>query len=219
MPDQPADAGRRSQDRLQVRFQDRFQVRFHGRGGQGVVTAAELLSVAAFLEGRFAQAFPSFGSERAGAPVAAFCRISDREIRTRAPVTTPDALVVQDATLLHQVDLFEGLGADAYLLVNTTRPLDDLGLGDLTGRLRPERIATVPATALALQHLGRPVPNAVLLGGLAALCGVVSLDSVVAAVRERFHGAVADGNAAAAAAAHAAVSAEHAGGDHRAASV
>ena len=83
-----------------------LQVRIHGRGGQGVVSGAEVLAVAAFLEGRHAQAFPSFGSERMGAPVMAFCRIDDRPIRLREPVMEPDALIVQDSTLLHQVDLF-----------------------------------------------------------------------------------------------------------------
>src|SRR5512134_2264972 len=89
-----------------------FQVRMHGRGGQGVVSGAEMLSVAAFHEGRHAQAFPSFGSERMGAPVMAFCRIDDKPIRLREPVMAPDVLVVQDSTLLHQVDLFNGLAAD-----------------------------------------------------------------------------------------------------------
>src|SRR5262245_50119979 len=97
-----------------------FQVRIHGRGGQGVVTAAELLSVAAFSEGRHAQAFPSFGSERTGAPVVAFCRIDDHPIRVREPIAEPDALVIQDPTLLHQVDLFGGVDDDAYVVVNTT---------------------------------------------------------------------------------------------------
>ena len=180
----------------------KFQVRFHGRGGQGVVTAAEMLSVAAFLEGRFAQAFPSFGSERAGAPVVAFCRISDAEIRTHSPIAAPDAVVIQDATLLHQVDLFGGLGAEGYLLINTTHSFDELGLGELVGGLRRDRLAIVPATQLALEHLGRPVPNAVLLGGLAALSGAVSLDAVVGAINERFSGPLASGNAAAAAAAY-----------------
>ncbi len=146
-----------------------FQVRIHGRGGQGVVTAAELLSVAAFDEGRHAQAFPTFGSERTGAPVVAFCRIDDEPIRIREPVAEPDALIVQDPTLLHQVDLFSGLGGDAYVLINSSRDLDGLGLADLAGRFRPERLLTVPATALAREHLGRPLPNAVLLGGFAAL--------------------------------------------------
>jgi len=175
-----------------------FAVRFHGRGGQGVVTAAELLSIAAFFEGRFAQAFPTFGSERAGAPVAGYCRISDKEIRTRSPVADPDALVVLDATLVHQVDLFSGLPTDGYLLFNTPRRLIDLGLSDVTSRLHPERCATVPANELALEHLGRPVPNCILLGALSALCGVVSLDSVHAAIRDRFSGIVAEENITAA---------------------
>src|ERR671927_350799 len=85
-----------------------FQVRIHGRGGQGVVTAAELLSVAAFLEGKHAQAFPSFGSERTGSPVVSFCRMDDRPIRSREPIAEPDALIIQDPTLLHQIDVFGG---------------------------------------------------------------------------------------------------------------
>src|SRR4029078_5993188 len=101
-----------------------FQVRIHGRGGQGVVTAAELLSVAAFDEGRHAQAFPTFGSERTGAPVVSFCRIDDRAIRLREPITDPDALIVQDPTLLHQVDLFAGLKPDGFLVLNTSRTLE-----------------------------------------------------------------------------------------------
>jgi len=175
-----------------------FEVRIHGRGGQGVVTAAELLSVAAFLQGHHAQAFPSFGSERMGAPVVAYCRISDREIRLREPVLKPEALIVQDPTLLNQVDVFSGLGSDGYLLINTTRSFEELGIGDFLAGFRPERMATVPATELALEHVGRPVPNAALLGGFAAITGQVSLDSVCAAIRERFGGKVAEGNVKAA---------------------
>jgi pyruvate ferredoxin oxidoreductase gamma subunit len=175
-----------------------FQVRIHGRGGQGAVTAAELLSVAAFNEGRYAQAFPSFGSERTGAPVVAFCRIDDRPIRVREPVVAPDALVIQDATLLHQVNVFEGLRPDGYVLVNSTNRFDGLGLGEFAAGRRPERLLTVPASRLALRHLGRPVPSAVLLGGLAALTGCVTIDALVAAIAERFAGEVAEGNAAAA---------------------
>jgi pyruvate ferredoxin oxidoreductase gamma subunit len=104
-----------------------FQVRIHGRGGQGVVTAAELLSVAAFEEGSYAQAFPTFGSERTGAPVVAFCRIDAKPIRLREPIVDPDALVVQDPTLVHQVDLFGGLGSDGFILINTTRTVSELG--------------------------------------------------------------------------------------------
>ena len=178
-----------------------FQVRIHGRGGQGVVTAAEMLSIAAFIEGRHAQAFPSFGSERTGAPVVAFCRIDDREIRVREPIAEPDALIVQDPTLLHQVDVFSGLVPDGYIMINSGRSFDELGLGEIVERFRPERLLTVPATELAREHLGRPIPNAVLVGGFAALSGLISLESVTAAIREKFHGRLGDGNAAAAAAA------------------
>jgi pyruvate ferredoxin oxidoreductase gamma subunit len=185
-----------------------FQVRIHGRGGQGVVTAAEMLSVAAFIEGRHAQAFPSFGSERTGAPVVAFCRIDDKEIRAREPISEPDAVIVQDPTLLHQVNLFDGLGPDAYILINTERTFQELGMGDFVKQFRPERLLTVPATELAREHLGRPIPNAVLLGGFAALSGLVSIDSVAQAIREKFSGRLADGNVAAAEAAFEFVRAE-----------
>jgi pyruvate ferredoxin oxidoreductase gamma subunit len=179
-----------------------FEVRIHGRGGQGVVTAAELLSLTAFAEGRYAQAFPTFGSERTGAPVTAFCRIDDREIRTREPIAEPDAVIVQDPTLLHQVDLFAGLGREGYVLINTAGSFDELGLGEFVRQFRPERLLTVPATEIAREHLGRPVPNVPLLGAFAALTGVVALPSVAAAVRERFAGAVGEGNVAAAEAAY-----------------
>jgi pyruvate ferredoxin oxidoreductase gamma subunit len=179
-----------------------FQVRIHGRGGQGVVTAAELLSVAAFTEGRHAQAFPTFGSERTGAPVTAFCRIDGVPIRVREPITEPDALIVQDPTLLDQVDLFSGLRPDGYLLINSVRSFDDLGLGEFVERFPTERRRTVPATEIAREHLGRPLPNAALLGGFAAVTGVVSLDSVAAAILERFSGTVGAANAAAAQAAY-----------------
>ncbi|MFI5036746.1 MAG: 2-oxoacid:acceptor oxidoreductase family protein [Acidimicrobiales bacterium] len=185
-----------------------FEVRIHGRGGQGVVTAAELLSVAAFDEGRHAQAFPSFGSERTGAPVVSYCRMSDQPIRSREPVVAPDAVVIQDATLVHQVDLFAGLSADGYALVNTSRRFDELDLDAFVTALRPERLVTCPATEIALEHLGRPLPNAALLGGFAALTGQVSLAAIQRAIGERFDGAVGERNAAAAAAAFAHVARE-----------
>ena len=175
-----------------------FQVRIHGRGGQGVVTAAELLSVAAFREGRHAQAFPSFGSERTGAPVVAFCRIDDRPIRLREPVMAPDTLIIQDPTLLHQVDVFGGLVPDGYVLINTTRSFDELGLSEFLARFRRERLYTVAATELALKHVGRPVPNAALLAGFAAASGRISLESVNAAIRDRFPAKIADANVTAA---------------------
>ena len=121
-----------------------FEVRIHGRGGQGVVTAAELLSIAAFDEGRHAQAFPSFGSERTGAPVVAFCRIDDGEIRLREPIAEPDALIVQDPTLLHQVDVFGGLGA-RRLHPDQQREAASTSWGSASSRSasQPERVLTV----------------------------------------------------------------------------
>jgi pyruvate ferredoxin oxidoreductase gamma subunit len=176
-----------------------LQIRIHGRGGQGVVTAAEMLSIAAFEQGRHAQAFPSFGSERTGAPVVAFCRIDDREIRLREPILAPDVLIVQDPTLLHQVDVFQGLQPEGYVLINSKRSFHELGLAEIAQRFRRERLTTVPASEIALRHLGRPLPNAVLLGGFAALSGLVSLDAVAQAIRGKFAGRVAEGNIAAAA--------------------
>lgn len=178
-----------------------FQVRFHGRGGQGVVTAAEMLSVAAFTEGRYAQAFPSFGSERMGAPVVSYCRIDDHPIRTREPVMAPDALIIQDVTLIHQVDLFAGLSSNGYVLVNTLQRFDELGFGEFFSQFHRDRLLTCPATQFAIEQLGRPLPNAALLGGFAALTGEITLDAIDSAIRGRFSGAVGERNVAAATAA------------------
>jgi pyruvate ferredoxin oxidoreductase gamma subunit len=125
-----------------------FQVRIHGRGGQGVVTGAEMLSVAAFFEQRHAQAFPSFGSERTGAPVVAFCRIADKEIRLREPILEPDCLIVQDPTLFKVIDVFAGLSGHGYLLVNTNKTFADLHLGQIVDRLPKAHAVIVPATEI-----------------------------------------------------------------------
>jgi pyruvate ferredoxin oxidoreductase gamma subunit len=175
-----------------------FQIRIHGRGGQGVVSGAEMLSVAAFLEGRYAQAFPSFGSERMGAPVMAFCRIDDKEIRLREPVLAPDALIIQDSTLLHQVDLFNGVPKRGFILINSTRSFDEMGLGGFALGVQQYRMCTVSATDLALKHVGRAVPNVPMLGGFAAITGAITLASLVAAIRQKFPAAVAEKNVAAA---------------------
>jgi len=175
-----------------------LQIRIHGRGGQGVVTAAEMLSVAAFAQGHHAQAFPSFGSERTGAPVVAFCRVDEREIRLREPIVEPDVLIVQDPTLLHQVDVFQGLKPDGYVLINSRRSFSELGLDDLARRFRRDRLVSVPASELAMRHVGRPLPNAALLGGFAALSRLITLESVVHAIEHRFEGKVASTNVAAA---------------------
>ncbi len=175
-----------------------FQIRIHGRGGQGVVTAAELLSIAAFREGKHAQAFPSFGSERTGAPVAAFCRISEEPIRLREPISTPNAVIVQDPTLLHTHDLFAGLTEDGYILVNSARSAATLGLGEIASKLPPGHIMTLPATEIAREKIGRPIPNVAMLGALAGLTEVVTLDALSSAIKEKFSKSVAEKNIAAA---------------------
>src|SRR5438445_13684267 len=128
----------------------------HGRRGQRVVTAAELLSVAALLEGERAQAFPSFSSERTGAPVVSFCRIDDKEIRLREPILEPDGLIVQDPTLFKATDVFQGLRPNGYLLVNTGRGFEELHIAEAAARLPVRHARTVPASELALKHVGRP---------------------------------------------------------------
>ena len=169
-----------------------FQIRIHGRGGQGAVSAAEILSVAAFLEGKYAQAFPSFGSERNGAPVMSFCRIDDKPIRLREPVMHPDALIIQDPTLLHLPGLFDGLAPEGFVLINSANPQIACPVGN--------RLA-VPATELAMKYVRRPLPNAALLGAFAAQSGLLHLESLFAAIRAKFPGEVGEANATAAQAA------------------
>lgn len=175
-----------------------FQVRIHGRGGQGVVTAAEMLSIAGFLEGKYAQAFPSFGSERMGAPVVSFCRFDDKEIRLREPIQAPDAVIIQDPTLLHSVDVFSGLDNDGYILINSMRSFEDLGIADFVNSFPKGHVKDVGATELAVKHVKRPLPNAALLGGFAAVSGQLTMESVESAIMSKFPGAVGAANVAAA---------------------
>lgn len=173
-------------------------VRIHGRGGQGVVTAAELLSTAAFAAGQQAQAFPSFGSERMGAPVMAFCRIARQPIRTREAVTHPDVLIVQDPTLLHQVELFAGLSREGYILINSIFSLDELGIGEFLKSIPSDHVCVIPASDIGMKHMKRPIVNTPLLGAFAALTGVIDLASVQSVMRQKFPGSLGEANAAAA---------------------
>ena len=179
-----------------------FQIRIHGRGGQGVVTAAEMLSIAAFEEDRHAQAIPSFGSERMGAPVVAYVRIDEDPIELTEPVLQPDLLIVQDPTLFHAVDVFSGLAADGFLLVNSARHLSDLHIDDALARLPDHHAYTVAATELAMRHLGRATPNTALLGAFTALSEVLHIDSVIQAINHKFSGDIAQRNVVVARAAH-----------------
>lgn len=179
-----------------------YQIRIHGRGGQGVVTAAEMLSVAAFTEGHWAQAFPSFGSERTGAPVTAFCRIDEKEIRLREPISEPDIVLVQDKTLLESIDVFSGISPEGYVLINASAEPEAMGLTELIARLPAGHVKTVPATRFALEKIGRPLPGAAMLAGFAAMTGALKLENVQAAYSARFGGKIAEANAQIAAAAY-----------------
>lgn len=172
-----------------------FQIRLHGRGGQGVVTAAEMLALAGFKEGHNAQAFPSFGSERTGAPVVAFARLSPNEIRLREPIQEPDVVLIQDRTLLDSVDVFAGLRPEGYVLINSSRSPEELGLAELVERLPAGHVRTLPATRFALEKIGRPLPGAAMLAGFAALTDMLRLESVQAAYAVKFSGKVAEANA------------------------
>lgn len=190
-----------------------FQIRIHGRGGQGVVTAAEMLALAGFMEGHKAQAFPSFGSERTGAPVVAFARLSSQEIRLREPVLEPDVVLIQDRTLLDSVDVFGGLKPEGYVLINSSQSVEALGLEDLARRLPAGHVLTVPATRFALEKIGRPLPGAGMLAGFAAMTGMMKLESVQATYNEKFSGRVAQANAEVAALAYESII-RQLGGEH-----
>jgi len=158
------------------------------------VTAAELLSKAAFLDGKYSLAFPSFGSERTGAPVAAYCRLSEHLLRAREPIVNPDVIIVQDSTLLHQVDVFAGLQPDGALLVNSTRTAQELGIEERCSTLPEHHWCIFPATEIAMRHLQRPLPNAALVAGFAALTQEISLPSIEKAIQQKFPGAVGELN-------------------------
>ena len=168
-----------------------IEIRIHGRGGQGNVAAAELLSIAAFKDGKFAQAFPSFGAERIGAPVQAFVRIDDKKIRTREEVRTPDYLIVQDSFLIGAVPVLDGIKPDGLILVNSDEAPEDLNIKTTA------RVETIPATEIALEIIGRPIPNAIMIGAFCSLTGLVSIGAVQEAIMEKFPGRVGENNVAA----------------------
>ncbi|ADL57922.1 pyruvate ferredoxin oxidoreductase subunit gamma [Methanothermobacter marburgensis] len=165
-----------------------IEIRFHGRGGQGAVTAAEILAKAAFEDGKYSQAFPFFGVERRGAPVMAFTRINDEPIRRRYQVYNPDYVVVLDEGLVDVVDVFSGLKEDGVVLLNTA--------GTFTSE--NAKIHTIDATGIALENLGRPIVNTVMLGAFAGVTGLVSIDSLIKIIKETFPGKIGDKNAEAA---------------------
>lgn len=171
-----------------------FQIRIHGRGGQGVVSASELLSIAAFEEGKYSQSFPSFGSERMGAPVQAFARIDDKAITLREPVMEPDMLIVQDPTLFNAINVFDGVNPKGYLLINSSRTSEELGIEEVVNNFPAQHAMIIPATELALKYIRQPKPNTVLLGAFAALTQMVQTSALEKAIKGKFKGKIAEVN-------------------------
>ena len=169
-----------------------IEIRFHGRGGQGAVTSAELTALAAIEQGKYAQAFPSFGPERRGAPVAAFNRIDDHPIKVRSGIYQPDVVVVLDESLITLVKVTDGLKPEGILIVNTSKTAKEVGkILNYKGK-----IATVDATSIAWKELGVPISNTTMLGALIKVIKVVKMDSMNGPVEHRF-GRIANKNMAA----------------------
>jgi 2-oxoacid:acceptor oxidoreductase gamma subunit (pyruvate/2-ketoisovalerate family) len=165
-----------------------IEVRFHGRGGQGAVTSAEIVAQAAIAKGLYAQAFPSFGPERRGAPVQAFMRISDKPIRLRSKVYKPDHVIILDPTLLGAVNPSEGLKHEGFVIINSNKSAEELK------EIFPDHnIAYVDASKIAKEELGVPITNTTMLGALLKIADVIPLDALEEPVRHRF-GVVAQKN-------------------------
>jgi pyruvate ferredoxin oxidoreductase gamma subunit len=161
-----------------------FQIRIHGRGGQGVVTAAELIAIAAFNDGKHSQAFPSFGVERTGAPIEAYARIDDKPIRTREHVYNPDVLIIQDASLLGSVDVAHGAGKKTLMIINTSKTKEQIK--NFKINLPEKNIYLIDATKIALEIIGKNLANTVILGAFAKTTGLVSFKSLEKAIKEKF---------------------------------
>jgi len=159
-----------------------IEIRIHGRGGQGAVIASEVLASALFKEGKFVQAFPAFGAERRGAPVAAFARVDDRPIRIRHFIYEPDHIIVLDPTLIESTQVDSGLKEGGWIVINTDRPSRDFP------RFAKFRVATVDASRIASDHrLGsptNPIVNMAILGAFARITGMVGVEAIVEAMKE-----------------------------------
>ncbi|MHA1408936.1 MAG: 2-oxoacid:acceptor oxidoreductase family protein [Candidatus Odinarchaeia archaeon] len=169
-----------------------IEIRFHGRGGQGAWTATQLLAMSALEEGKYAQSFPSFGPERAGAPMQAFVRISDNPINIHSSIYNPETVVVLDPTLLDAVDVTQGLLPDGKVIVNSAETPEEL-----RKKLKlkdSQEVWCVPASDLAVEILGREITSTAMIGALVKAASYVSLDSVLKQVSRRFRGAIAEKN-------------------------
>ena len=160
-----------------------LEIRWHGRGGQGAKTAAQFLAEAGLELGKFIQAFPEYGPERAGAPIRAYTRISDRKINVHSSVTNPDIVVVIDPTLLETIDVTEGLASNGLLVVNTG--LEPAAIREKT-KYKTGKIAVCDATKISLDELGIPMPNTPMLGALLKADPIVPVKALETEVRKKF---------------------------------
>jgi pyruvate ferredoxin oxidoreductase gamma subunit len=160
-----------------------LEIRWHGRGGQGAVTASKMLAESAMTLGKFIQAFPEYGSERQGAPIKSFTRISDQKIRFHTQVKTPDVVLVLDHTLLGVVDVTEGLGEDGILIINT--PLAPAEVRQKLG-LKGRKVYTVDATGISIRHLGKSIPNTPMVGALVGITKMLAPEAVAEDFRVKF---------------------------------
>jgi len=167
------------------------EFRWHGRGGQGAWTASELLARAAIHEGKYIQSFPEFGPERMGAPVKAYTRISDEPIRLHSAVYHPNLAIVMDPTLLATVPVTKGLGKDGILILNT---INDSKSMKSKLNMTQGTVWTVSATEIALRILGRAITNTAMLGVVARATGIVEMESIEKAVKDRFPEQLAEKN-------------------------
>ena len=163
---------------------DNVDIRWHGRGGQGTVTAAKVFADACLSSGHYVQAFPEYGPERAGAPLRAYNRVSTRELRMHCPVLKPDIVVVVDATLLDGVNVSEGMPETGAFIVNTN--LDPSQVRQKLQAKPTQKVFTVDATKIAIETIGRPMPNSPMVGALARVSGAVGLEMVLGDVQKSF---------------------------------
>ncbi len=161
-----------------------IEMRWHGRGGQGTVTAAKVLADACHSGGRFVQAFPEYGPERAGAPLRAYNRISSKELRMHCPVLEPDIVSVVDATLLDSINIAEGSKDNTIFIINTTK--DPKEVREKLKAGKNQKVFTVDATKIALDCFGRALPNSPMLGAVCKVTGIVPLDHLLEDVRKSF---------------------------------
>lgn len=173
--------------RIPIEVLDMLEIRFHGRAGQGIVTAAELLAEAAAMEGKYSQAFPFFGSEKRGPPVTSYCRIDEKPIVIHEEIEEPDMIVVAEPSVLNEVKVDAGLKPNGILIINSIQSAEEFSKAE-------RHVFAVNGTEIAVKHLGKPITNTVMLGALCKITGIVKIENIQQAIRNRFPPKIAEPN-------------------------